>query len=149
MTARTAATGALRTHLVVGQRELVSAALMGAYRDGRLRAIGQSVELDDGRVQVTAELLEPAAPASPAGTGWRRARACLLGLVVALAVAAVVGLVWLLFVAMTALIGLMQVAVAWISSHLLLIGLVALGLLLLAGSSAAGCTGLHCRGCRG
>jgi hypothetical protein len=149
MTARTTATGVVRTHLVVGERELVDTTLMGAYRDGRLRALGQPVELDGGRVQVTAELLEPAARNGAAGSSWRRARACLVGLAVALAVVAVVGLVWLLVVAVTALIGLVQAAVAWISSHLLLNGLVALGLLLLAGSSAGSCTGQHCRGCRG
>jgi hypothetical protein len=149
MTARTTATGAVRTHVVVGERELVGVALQGAYRDGRLRALGQPIELDDGRVQVTAELLDPAAPASAAGRGRRRTRACLLGLAVALAAVAVVGLVWLLVVAVAALIGLVQAAVAWICSHLLLIGLAALGLVLLAGSAAARCTGLHCRGCRG
>jgi hypothetical protein len=148
MTARTTATVAVRTHVVVGERELVGVALQGAYRDGRLRALGQPIELDDGRVQVTAELLDSAAPASAAGRGRRRTRAVLVGLAVALAAVAVIGLVWLVVIAVTTLIGLAQAAVAWISAHLLLIGLVAVGLLLLAGSTAAR-AGLHCRGCRG
>jgi hypothetical protein len=38
--------------------------------------------------------------------------------------------------------------IAWISTHLLLLGFLAVLLLLVLCSGAASCTGIHCGGCR-
>jgi hypothetical protein len=138
------------THVVIGEKELVGVALSDAYRDGRLLALGEPVELADGRVQITAVVAEPtAAPVSTRPCRrWRRVRPWLLGAGAVIGVGAVVGLVWLLMLAVAALIGAVQAVAAWIGTNLWLVGLVLLGLLLLGGTSACRCTGLHCDGRR-
>jgi hypothetical protein len=139
----TQAAASVRTHLVVGERDQVAAALWRAQADGRLMRLGEVAELGGHRVQVTADLRE--ASPGPARRVWRLAAGMF-----ALAMAA--GLVWLLVIAVTALIGAVSAAVAaalaWLSAHLSLLVLGGL-LLLLLGSAGARCVGVHCGGCRG
>jgi hypothetical protein len=143
MSARTAAP--VRTHLVVGERDQVVAALWRAQADGRLMRLGEVDELGGHRVQVTAELREPPGPVH-ARWAWRIAAGVLC-------VAAAAGLVWLLVVAVTALIGAVSAAVTaalgWLSAHLPLLVLGGVALLLLPCSAGSRCVGLHCGGCRG
>ena len=54
----------------------------------------------------------------------------------------------LTYLAVMAVIALVTTVIAWIGSHLFLIGAVIIGLLFFGGSTAA-CTGLHCGGCKG
>ena len=79
-----------------------------------------------------------------ADRAWNTVKA-LAALTVAVTVTA---LAWLTYLAVMAVIALVTTVIAWIGSHLFLIGAVIIGLLFL-GSSTAACTGLHCGGCKG
>jgi small-conductance mechanosensitive channel len=136
---------ASRLHVVVGEREQVGAALERARRDGRLRMVHEVAELGDGQVCVRAELAEPPA----LRTRWQKVRPWLLGAAAVAGLVVVAGVVWLLVLAVLAVIALVQTVVAWVSAHLLVIGLVLAGLVLLACMGGARCVGLHCGGCRG
>lgn len=130
----------VRTHVVVGERGEVGSALARAHRDGRLAGARNLVELPAGRVQITVDLREPART---------RRRWPWLVLVWALGAAVAAGIVWLLIVAVSALVTVVTTAVAWVSGHLPLILIVAVGLvLLLAVPAGSRCAGSHCGGCR-
>jgi hypothetical protein len=136
---------AARTHLVVGERDAVLAALARAHADDRLLGVGNVLELPGDRLQVTAELRT--APGRP----QKRWPWWLAGGVVA--AAAIAGMVWLLILAITALVAAVTSAVtavvAWLSAHLPLLVLAGLALLLVLGWTGSRCAGLQCRGCRG
>jgi hypothetical protein len=134
----------VRTHRVVGQREHVATALERAYADGRLVDVRDVAELPDDRVQLIADLREPAAR-------MRKRRPWLL-VGWAAAVVAAAGSVWLLVLAVAALVGAVtaaaSAALAWLSAHLPVIALAAIALLLLVCAAGSRCPGLHCGGCR-
>ncbi len=135
-----AATHTVRTHVVVGDYRHVRSALDLARRDGRLAGVRDLVELPGHRVRVTADLRELVPT-------WRRVPWLrLLAWLVALA--AVGGAVWLIVLAVSAVIALVTAAVAWVSTHLTLIILCAVGLVALLVPVGSRCAGLHCGGCR-
>ncbi len=135
---------AAQTHLVVGEREAVLAALARAHADHRLLGVGHMLELPDDRLQVTAQLRRLNSRPRKRWP-WRLASGVL-------AAAVAVGAVWLLILAITAVVAAVSSAVAavvaWLSAHVLLLVLAGLALLQVLGSTGARCTGLHCRGCR-
>lgn len=133
-----------RTHHVVGERDAVRTALECAYADGRLVGLRSPALLPDGRVRVTAELLEPAPAVHSRRT--MSLRPWLIDLGVLAGIAAAGAAVWLIVLGVLALIALITTAVAWVSAHLVLI-LVGLGLLLLC-CGGGRCAGVHCGGCR-
>jgi hypothetical protein len=135
---------AARTHLVVGERDAVLAALARAHADDRLLGVGEVLEVPGDRLQVTAELRR--------AHGWPRKRWPLRLAAGVLAAAAIAGVVWLLILAVTALIAAVGSAVAavvaWLSAHLPLLVLAGLAILLVLGSTGARCAGANCPGCR-
>ncbi len=135
-----AAAHRVRTHVVIGELGQVRSALDLAYRDGRLAGVRDLVELPGQRIRVTADLREPVPT-------WRRVPwlRLLAGL---LALAALGGAVWLVVLAVSAAVALVTAAVAWVSAHLALIVICAVGLGLLLVSVGSRCAGLHCGGCR-
>lgn len=133
----------VRTHTVVGDRDQVRAALQRAHDTGRLIAIHEASALPDRRVQVVADLADPVR-----AKRWYATRTPWLIAGGIVATAAAVGVVWLIVLGVLALIAFIGSVIAWIGSHLLLIGAIAVALLLLMSGGAA-CAGLHCGGCRG
>lgn len=134
-----------RVHVVVGEPDLVRAALEVANTQGRLLVLGQPVHLADGRLRVAAELLDPSSP--PAAERAERARRWLAAARVLGALAVAGGLVWLVVLGVLALVALVTAVVGWVAGHLVWIGGGLLGLLLLAGRGGR-CGGVHCGGCR-
>lgn len=138
-----------RTHVVTGEPELVRAALARAHEEGRLVRLTDGDALPDGRVRVTAELLDVT---GGAGRRWLRSvpRPTLLQVVTVLvALAALAGLVWVIVLAVLAIVAAVTAAIAWVQAHAVLIIVGAVVLLLLCCGGAASCAGLHCGGCRG
>jgi hypothetical protein len=125
---------------VVGDFGQVRSALDLAHRDGRLAGVRDLVELPGHRIRVTADLRElvPTWRRVP----WLRLLAWLLAL------AALGGAVWLVVLAVSAVISLVTAAVAWVSAHMTLIVICAVGLGVLLASVGSRCAGLHCGGCR-
>ena len=136
----TAATQRVRTHVVVGEYGHVRSALDLARQNGRLVGVRDIVELPGRRIRITADLREPVPT-------WRRVPWLRL-LAWLLALAALGGAVWLIVLAVSALIALVTAAVAWVSTHLALIVISAVGLVVLLVSVGSRCAGMHCGGCR-
>lgn len=134
------ATHTVRTHVVVGEYGPVRSALDLAHRDGRLAGVRDLVELPGHRIRVTADLRELV-------PSWRRVPWLRL-LAWLLALAALGGAVWLVVLAVSAVVALVTAAVAWVSAHLALIVICAVGLGVLLVSVGSRCAGLHCGGCR-
>lgn len=136
-----------RTHLITGDRDHVSAALLRAHTDGRLVAITDAHELPDNQVQLTTQLHDP----TPPRTRWNRAKPWLIitakTVTILAALAGAAALVWLIVQTVLTVIAFVTTVLTWISTHLVLLGFAAL-VLLLAMGSAASCQGIHCRGCR-
>ncbi len=139
-----------RTHLITGDRDHVSNTLRRAHTDGRLVAITNTEELPDNQVRLTAELYDPTPPCSR----WEPTPPVVwlaIGvevLIVVMALAAAAALVWLTIAAVLSVIALVTTVLAWIGTHLPLIGFCGLVPLLVWGSAAARCEGSHCGGCR-
>lgn len=140
MSAPTTTADRVRTHLVIGERDQVRAALARAYADGWLVDVRGLVALPGDRVQLTADLCEPASR--------NRRRWPWLVLAWLLAAAAAAGVVWLLVLAVAAVTAAVAAALAWLSAHLPVLVLAAVALLLVF-SAGSRCGGLHCGGCRG
>lgn len=146
-----ATASAVRTHVVTGHPAHVMAALQRAAIEGRLAGVPSGVELPGRRVQVTADLRDPARPLPtfPTGSMSRWLRPALIGLLVA---AAVGGAIWGLVLLVSALIAALTAfgawLGAWLGAQLPLIIAIGVGLLLLAIPAGARCVGVHCGGCR-
>ena len=134
-----AAAHRVRTHVVVGEFGQVRSALELARRDGRLAGARDLVELPGHRIRVTADLREPVPT-------WRRVPWLRL-LAWLLALAALGTAVWLIVLAVS-VVALVTAAVAWVSAHLALIVICAVGLGVLLVPVGSRCAGLHCGGCR-
>lgn len=134
-----AAAQRVRTHVVVGDCDEVRSALDRAHRDGRLAGVRNLVELPNERIQVTADLREPARV---------QRRWPWLVLVWALGIAAAAGIAWLLVLLISAVVAFVTAAVGWVSTHLPVIVLGGVALLLLALPAGSRCVGVHCGGCR-
>lgn len=138
----------LRTHVVVGDRQLVCSALERAQADGRLVSVTAAEDMPEHRIRVTAELRDPAPlPASPPPP--LRLRRWLIGTAVLVAFAAITALVWLLVAAVLALVAMVSAVVTWVVAHVVVIAVVLGALVVLSCSVGAKCAGLHCGGCRG
>jgi hypothetical protein len=129
------------THVIVGNRDQVSAALHRAHADGRLHGITEAHILPGHQLQVTAQLTDP----PPPRTLRQRLHPWLVTLAVLAGIGAVAGLVWLVALAVMAVVALVTTIVTWLWAHAVLICLGILGLLLLGGG--ASCAGIHCGGC--
>jgi hypothetical protein len=129
------------THVIVGNRDQVSAALHRAHADGRLHRITEAVILPGHKLRVTAQLTDP----PPPRTLHQRLRPWLVTLAVLAGIGTVAGLVWLVALAVMAVVALVTTIVTWLWAHAVLICLAILGLLLLSGG--ASCAGIHCGGC--
>ena len=136
-----------RTHVVIGDPQLICSALERAHADGRLVSVTGVEDLPEHRIRVTAELRDPEPPASAATR--RRLRRWLIGAVVLIALAAITALVWLLVAAVLALVATVAAVVTWVAAHVVVIAVVLSVLLMLSCSAGAKCAGLHCGGCRG
>jgi len=136
-----------RTHVVVGDQQLVCSALERAHADDRLVSVTGVEELPERRVRVTAKLREPPPPAASASRR-RRLRRGLIGAAVLVVLAAVTALVWLLVAAVLALIATVTAVAAWVSGHVVALAVVLGVVLVLSCSAGAKCAGLHCGGCR-
>lgn len=142
-----ATASAVRTHVVTGPPAHVLAALQRAAIDGRLAGVHSGVELPGRRVQVTADLRDPARPRPtfPTASMSRWLRPALIGLLVA---AALGGAIWGLVLLVSALITALTAFGAWLGTQLPLIVAIGVVLLVLATPAGARCVGVHCGGCR-
>lgn len=121
--------------LVVGSRVEVEAALRRAQLDGRLGGVRDPLVLDDGRVQVVAELAPPM-------TRWSRRRWVAPLLLGGVLVGCVVGVVLVV-------VAVLSAVVAWVAAHWAgIVGVAALLALLAVFGGGGRCPGLHCGGCR-
>lgn len=136
----TAATQRVRTHVVIGEYGQVRSALDLAHRDGRLAGVRDLAELPGHRIRVSADLREPLPT-------WRRVPWLRL-LAWLLALAALGTAVWLIVLAVSAVVALVTAAAAWVSTHLALIVIGAVGLGVLLVPVGSRCAGLHCGECR-
>jgi len=134
----------VRTHVVVGDLDQVRAAMERAKEAGRLVDIREVAPLPGRRLQVVADLREPARTRR-----WFATRHPWLIAAGVIGAAAAGGAVWLVVLGVIWLIGLITAVVAWVSAHLALFGLIAVVLVLMSGGVGAACAGLHCGGCRG
>jgi hypothetical protein len=125
--------------VVVGEPDQVRAAMLRAHADGRLMSLIDGEELPGGYVRVTADLIDPTAPG--------RWRPWLVGAAVLVGAAALAAVVWLVAMAVLAAVAVVAAAVAWVQTHRLAIGGVALMLAVLGGGGAS-CADVHCGGCR-
>ncbi|HEY1969098.1 MAG TPA: hypothetical protein VGH89_14210 [Pseudonocardia sp.] len=132
----------MRTHVVVGDPAQVRAAVLRAYADGRLVRLIDGEELLDGSVRVRADLIDPTSP-----DRLCRGRPWLIGASVLAGAAAVAAVAWLVVMAIGAAVAAFTAAVAWVHTHQMVIGGVALMLALLVGGGASGADG-HSGGCR-
>ncbi len=139
----------MRSGVEVGGVADVRAAMARAHAEGALERV-RSVEM----VPVHRSPGTDAQRRAHNPARRRRALRLLVRLALALvALGASAALLWVVARAVLAVIAAVTAAVAWIQSHLLVIGIVAgalIVLLLVLGSKGSrSCRGIHCGGCRG
>lgn len=133
----------VKLHHVVGDPNMVAAALNTAYESGRLVSVIDGQLLPDGRLHVQAELR--ALPA-PKPSRWQRFKddpTWAIYLATFLVSTSIVGLV------VYGLVMLVTAVVVWVTANAAVIVAVLVALVLLAIGGGAKCAGLHCGGCRG